>query len=246
MVGYIHRISVHRSLPQNAYFARLPAVKALVREPLTLTKPVTFLVGENGMGKSTLTEAVAVAFGLNPEGGSRNFNFSTNASHSELHRYIRLVRTAYPKDSFFLRAESLYTMASHIDELDEQPAAAPPVIAGYGGVSLHRQSHGESFLSLVSHRLGGNGMYIWDEPEAALSPMRQLTLLCEIHRLVTAHSQLLIATHSPILMAYPDAEILQLSKEGIRSVSLRQTEHYTVTKQFLENPEGMLRYLLQP
>jgi predicted ATPase len=245
MVGYIHTITIDRPLPADAYFTHLPAVKALVDHPLTLTTPVTFLVGENGMGKSTLTEAIAVAFGLNPEGGSRNFRFTTNASHSGLHQYLGIRKTAYPKDSFFLRAESFYNVASHIDALDKQPAAAPPIIEAYGGLSLHRQSHGESFLSLVQNRLGGEGMYIWDEPEAALSPMRLMTLLCEMKRLVEGNSQLIIATHSPILMAFPGAEILELSADGIRSVSLEQTEHYQVTKQFISDPQRMLHYLLE-
>ncbi len=232
-------------MPKNAYFSHLPAVQALAERPLVLDAPVTFLVGENGMGKSTLIEAIAVAYGLNPEGGSRNFRFATNASHSDLHQFLSIRRNAYPKDSYFLRAESFYNVASHIDELDRQPAAAPPIIEGYGGISLHHQSHGESFLSLVQNRLGGNGLYLWDEPEAALSPMRLLTLLLEIKRLVNAHSQLIIATHSPILMAFPNAEILQLSENGIHTVSYEQTEHYQVTKQFLNEPKRMLHHLLE-
>lgn len=243
-VDYIHRIECSGALPPNEYFTKLPAVRALMAEPLRFTAPVTFLAGENGMGKSTLIEAIAVAFGLNPEGGSRNFNFATNESHSSLHSFLRLIKRDFPKDAYFLRAESLYNVASWIDELDKIPAVAEPIIQGYGGVSLHAQSHGESFLHLVQHRLRGQGLYIWDEPEAALSPMRQLTLLSEIHRLVQADSQLIIATHSPILMAYPDAAIWWLSEQGIRSVSYEQTEHYKVTRGFLEAPERMMRYLL--
>ena len=245
MPTYIHTITIDRPLPKDAYFSHLPAVKALAETPLTFTAPITFLVGENGMGKSTLTEAIAVAYGLNPEGGSRNFRFTTNASHSDLHNYIGIRKGELPKDSFFLRAESLYNVASHIDALDRQPAAAPPIIGGYGGISLHKQSHGESFLSLVQNRLGGQGLYIWDEPEAALSPMRLLTLLCEMKRLVHADSQLIIATHSPILMAFPGAEILELTPNGIRSISFDQTEHYRVTKQFIDDPKRMIHYLLE-
>ena len=201
-------------------------------------------MGENGTGKSTLLEAVAVACGFNPEGGSRNFNFSTNATHSELHKCLRVVRRAYPKDGYFLRAESLYNVATNIEELDRMPGFLPPLVDSYGGKSLHHQSHGESFLSLVQNRLGGNGLYLFDEPEAALSPMRQLTLLSEIDRLVKSGSQLLIATHSPILMAYPGACILELSERGIHRVEYRETEHYRVTREFLENPERMVHYLL--
>jgi predicted ATPase len=209
-----------------------------------LDAPVTILVGENGTGKSTLLEAVAVACGFNPEGGSRNFNFSTNATHSELHKCMRTVRRAYPKDGYFLRAESLYNVATNIEQLDRQRGFLPPLVESYGGSSLHHQSHGESFLSLVQNRLGGNGLYLFDEPEAALSPMRQMTLLSEIDRLVKSNSQLLIATHSPILMAYPGACILELSESGIHRVDYRQTEHYRTTREFLENPERMVHYLL--
>ena len=156
-----------------------------------------------------------------------------------------MVRRAYPKDGYFLRAESLYNVATNIEELDRQPAFSPPLVESYGGKSLHHQSHGESFLSLVQNRLGGSGLYLFDEPEAALSPMRQLTLLSEIDRLVKSGSQLLIATHSPILMAYPGACILELSQQGIRRVEYRETEHYRVTREFLENPERMVHYLLE-
>ncbi len=242
---YIHSISIQSPLPQQEYYSKLPAVKCLQNTPLTFSQPVTFLVGENGTGKSTLIEAIAVAFGLNPEGGSRNFNFSTASSHSDLHKYLLLRKDIFPKDSYFLRAESVYNVASYINELDRQPAASPPIIQGYGGVSLHHQSHGESFLALVQNRMRSDGLYIWDEPEAALSPLRLLTLLCEIHRLVQNRSQLIIATHSPILMAYPQAQILELSANGIRQVQYDETEHVTVTRQFLNQPKQMLRHLLQ-
>ena len=136
-------------------------------------------------------------------------------------------------------------MATNIDELDEGGGLGAPVIESFGGVSLHEQSHGESFLSVVLHRFGGNGLYILDEPEAALSPMRLMTLLSAMDKLVKNNSQFIISTHSPILMAYPGAEILELSEAGIRSVDYRETEHYQVTRRFLENPEKMLHYLLE-
>lgn len=135
-------------------------------------------------------------------------------------------------------------MATNIDEMDDAGGLGAPVIQSFGGISLHEQSHGESFLSVVLHRFGGNGLYILDEPEAALSPMRLLTLLSAMDRLVKNNSQFIISTHSPILMAYPGAEILELSDESIRSVGYKETEHYQVTKRFLENPEKMLHYLL--
>ena len=244
-IKYLSEIVLEEVPNEQSYLKGLPVMQYLCKHPrLVLDADVTMLVGENGTGKSTLLEAVAVACGFNPEGGSRNFNFSTNATHSELHKCLRVVRRAYPKDGYFLRAESLYNVATNIEELDRQPAFSPPLVESYGGKSLHHQSHGESFLSLVQNRLGGNGLYLFDEPEAALSPMRQLTLLSEIDHLVKSGSQLLIATHSPILMAYPGACILELSEQGIRRVEYRETEHYRVTREFLENPERMVHYLL--
>lgn len=228
-----------------SYLLRLPAVKHLAEAGrLTLTSPVTLLVGENGTGKSTLLEAIAVAFGFNPEGGSRNFCFSTNDTHSELCQHLRLAKRSHPRDGFFLRAESLYNVATNIDEMDEAPSFDPPVIEGYGGISLHHQSHGESFLAIVQNRFFGKGLYILDEPEAALSPMKQLTLMAEIKSLVERDSQFIIATHSPILMAFPEADLWELSDRGIERKHFRDTEHYQITKQFLENPERMLRYLM--
>lgn len=169
-------------------------------------QPVTFIIGENGSGKSTLVEAIAVAYGFNPEGGTKNFNFSTKASHSILSDSIRLSKSyKQAKDGFFLRAESFYNVATHIEQLDGDPMRGPPIINSYGGNSLHQQSHGESFLSLVLNRFGGNGVYILDEPEAALSPTRLLVLLARIKQLCDQRSQFIIATHSPMLMAYPDA-----------------------------------------
>ena len=244
-VGYVSEIIFEDNLPKQSYLHALPVVQHLKEHPrLAFDASVTILVGENGTGKSTLLEAIAVACGFNPEGGSRNFQFSTNDTHSALHQSLRVVRRAYPKDGYFLRAESLYNVATNLEQLDRQPAFSRKLTESYGGRSLHKQSHGESFLALVQNRLGGNGLYLFDEPEAALSPMRQLTLLAEIDRLVKANSQLIIATHSPILMAYPGAQILELSAEGIRAVDWRETEHYQVTKRFLDSPERMLNYLL--
>lgn len=245
-VGYVSRIIFEDSLPADSYLQSLPVVRNLRDHTcLAFDASVTILVGENGTGKSTLLEAIAVACGFNPEGGSRNFQFSTNDTHSALHESLRVVRRAFPKDGYFLRAESLYNVATNLEQLDRQPAFSRKLTESYGGRSLHKQSHGESFLALVQNRLGGNGLYLFDEPEAALSPMRQLTLLAEIDRLVKANSQLIIATHSPILMAYPGAQILELSAEGIRAVDWRETEHYQITKRFLDDPARMLRYLIE-
>ena len=150
----------------------------------------------------------------------------------------------FAKDGFFLRAESLYNVATNIDDMDSHPSFDAPIIGGYGGVSLHNQSHGESFLAIVQNRFFGNGLYILDEPEAALSPMRLLTLMAEINELVKKNSQFIIATHSPILMTFPNAQILEFSKDGIKHVPYQDTEHFQITKSFLENPEKMLHYLL--
>ncbi|AIQ37661.1 MULTISPECIES: AAA family ATPase [unclassified Paenibacillus] len=228
----------------QTYPFHLPAVRTLDR--LIFQKPVTFLVGENGTGKSTLLEGIAAAWGFNPEGGTLNFSFNTRSSHSSLYEYFRIARgVRRPKDGFFLRAESYYNVASYIDELDEQPSFGPPIKNSYGGKSLHEQSHGESFFAAFVHRFGGRGLYILDEPEAALSPLRQMSLLVRMHELVQQDSQFIIATHSPILMSYPEAEIFLLEGEGIRSVALEETEHYTVTKAFMNDRQGMLRELLE-
>ena len=239
------RVTLKKEPPEDSYLSELPAVKALKkRGSLSFDKDVTFFVGENGSGKSTLIEAIAVACGFNAEGGSRNFRFSTNATHSSLCDCLTVSKTAYPRDGFFLRAESFYNAASYIDEIDAVPAAAPPVIESYGGVSLHAQSHGESFLSLVRRRFRGNGLYILDEPDAALSPAGLFGLIAEMGRLVNNRSQFLIATHSPILMTFPDAEIYWLSDDEISSVSYRETDHFRIYKRFLEDPESILSELL--
>ena len=242
---YIDEVALVRALPPGSYLTALPVIRALSRRPLRLTHAVTILVGENGSGKSTLLEGIAVAFGFNPEGGSRNFRFSTCDTHSPLGAALRLSRTDYPRDGFFLRAESFYNAASYIDELDEQPTAAPKLAASYGGVSLHAQSHGESFLALVQHRLGGRGLYIFDEPEAALSPMRQLVLLGEMDRLVRSGSQLIVATHAPMLMAFPGARVLDCDA-ALAETPYDRTLHFQLMRRFLMNPERMLAELLHP
>lgn len=244
---YISSVKISSSIDGTSYLNAVPAVKYLLdKHEIKLSRSVSFFIGENGMGKSTLIEAIAVAYGFNPEGGTRSFNFSTAPSHSNLWEHITLSKSDFPDDGFFLRAESFYNLASNIDYLDSIPSSSPPIIESYGGVSLHRQSHGESFLALVQNRFKGNGLYILDEPEAALSPMRLLTLIAEISELVKNNSQFIIATHSPILMAFPGAEIFEISASGIRSVSYRETEHYQITKLFLDKPEKMLSELLSP
>lgn len=242
---YVRAVELSGAVRRDSYLRNVPAVRHLIKAGrLEFSHDVTFLVGENGTGKSTLLEAIAVACGFNAEGGTRNFSFSTKDTHSGLHEALTVVRSAYPRDGFFLRAESLYNAASYIDALDaDLPEELRISTRQYGG-SLHAKSHGESFLALVQNRFSGRGLYFLDEPEAALSPMRMMTLLAEMDALVKQDSQFIIATHSPILMAFPGAEILQISENGIHAVPYTETEHYTVTRRFLEDPERMLRYLL--
>jgi len=230
----------------SVYPFSIPAVQQLEQQSAVLEfgKQLTFLVGENGSGKSTLIEAIAVALGFNPEGGTKNFGFNTRESHSKLHEHLRLNNSfTKPRDGFFLRAESYFNVASNIEELDSIPSFGPPIIESYGGVSLHEQSHGESFMALIENRFGGNGLYILDEPEAALSPNRQMSLLSRIKTLIDKDSQFIIATHSPILLAYPGATIYELSDKGINEVEYKQTQHYKLTKMFLDNPERMMKLL---
>jgi predicted ATPase len=215
----------------------LPIIQKL--EHLPFHPKVTFFIGENGSGKSTLLEALAVEVGLNPEGGSCHFNFATRASHSNLHQYLRLAKTAsLARDSYFLRAESFYNVASEVERID------PNLFHVYGGRTMHEQSHGESFWALFQHRFRGNGLYLMDEPETALSPKRQVEFLSLMHDYCQRGAQFVIATHSPIIIAYPDSCIYLLTTEGIRTVLYQETEHYLVTRDFLKNPAKSLQKIL--
>jgi predicted ATPase len=226
----------------DRYPFSLPALRTL--EDLELHPAVTFFIGENGSGKSTLLEAIAVKYGFNAEGGSKNFNFGTRASVSDLHEHLRVARNhPRPHDGFFLRAESFFNVATEIERLDAEPDGGPPIGPAYGNRSLHEQSHGESFMSLLCNRFHGDGLYFLDEPEAALSPQRQLAVLRRIHDLVENNSQFIIATHSPILMAYPEATIYSFSEKGIEKIDYEETEHFLVTRNFLSNRKRMLNLL---
>lgn len=236
-MNYIKGIRLYGDYDPDHYPFNIAAIRYLSKvNDLLLEKPVTFFVGENGTGKSTLIEAIAVAMGFNGEGGSRDFFFTTQRTHSKLCDYLTISKSEAPKDGFFLRAESFYNTASYLEKNS--------TMMRYGGISFHEQSHGESFLALATNRFDGNGLYILDEPESALSPQRLMSLLVVIDELVKNNSQFIIATHSPILIAYPNADILEFSENGIHKINYRETEHYKITKQFLDNPERMIKYLL--
>jgi predicted ATPase len=239
---FLQAVTLRRTASTRSdYPYSLPAVHEL--GTLDFPTPVTFFVGENGSGKSTLLEALAVGYGLNPEGGTKHVRFATRPSHSDLHRSLLLAKAKIaPTDSYFLRAETFYNLASMIEDPGDRRAYD---LEAFGGRSLHAQSHGESFLALVLQRLRGNGLYFFDEPEAALSPARQLALLAAMHQLVAKHSQFIIATHSPILLGYPGATIYLFGPHRPAPIAYHETEHYQITKAFLDHPDRMLRELLR-
>jgi len=243
--GFIRSLELERDRVADfdSHPFSIPAIRTLTT--LEFDARATFFVGENGSGKSTLVEAFAIAAGLNPEGGSQNFAFDTRASHSELHEYIRLVRgIERPATAYFLRAESFYNVATQVEDLDRSPSFGPKLVDSYGGRSLHEQSHGESFLSLVVDRFGPRGLYVLDEPEAALSVPGCLALLRRMHELAAQGSQFVVATHSPILLASPGALIYSITEEGFEPTAYENTEPYTLTRSFLEDRQRFFRHLL--
>ncbi|HUA05724.1 MAG TPA: AAA family ATPase [Solirubrobacteraceae bacterium] len=231
--------------PRSGYPWTLPAIAPLAAG-VPLHPSVTYLIGENGSGKSTLLEAIAVAAGMNAEGGSSSFAFNTRASHSELSSAIRLVRSARrPRTDFFLRAESMFNAATYVEQLRDEGGLGGDPLAAYGGRSLHEQSHGESFLAVMINRFGPDGLYLLDEPEAALSTQNCLTAVRRIHELVQAGSQLIIATHSPIILAYPEATIYHCSDRGIEPVEYEEAEPVRLTRSFLDSRARFLAELLR-
>lgn len=229
-------------IAKDSYVREISSLKKL--QSLKFSKQVTFFVGENGTGKSTLLEGIAVAHGFNAEGGSKNFNFSTYDSHSQLCEAIKIIRgIKREKWGYFLRAESLYNVLSKEEEYRDG-APKKYYYEQYGGKSLHEHSHGESFLALMQNHFEPDGLYILDEPEAALSPQRQLTLLIEINRLAKLGAQFIIATHSPILLGLPEAEIWSFDEGGVHTCFYEDTESYQVTELFINNREYFLRRLL--
>lgn len=236
--GYVRFVDIPPEIEvdESAYPFNIPAVKALGK--LELDRHITIFVGENGSGKSTLIEAIAMAIGLNPEGGSKHIRFETHATHSALGDVLRAVRGAErEQDAYFVRAESFYNLATRlvVDGLQDR---------GYGAKPIHSQSHGESFLAAIVNRFGHGGVYVLDEPESALSPARQIALLSVLDTLTTQKaSQIIMATHSPILMAHPLSRIYHLDTEGIEQIEFRDTEHYKLTRAFLNDPGAFLHHL---
>jgi len=240
---FIKEIQLIKDNAQN--FSIYPFSLSIIKNftNMHLTSPVTFIMGDNGSGKSTLLEAIALAYGFNPEGGSRNFNFSTKDTHSSLHSHLRLVKGIKRLQvSFFLRAESFYNVASEYDNLYENELRAG-INTAFGSRSLHSQSHGESFLALMQNRLRGNGLYIFDEPEAALSAEGQLKMLSIMKNLVDENSQFIIATHSPIISAFPNATIYEADENEFAVKGYTDTNNYTITKYFLNNTDRMIKEL---
>jgi len=236
--GFIRELVLHRDRVEtfDAYPYCIPAIRSLHTLPLCAT--LTIFVGENGTGKSTFLEAIARLAGLDPEGGSRGFHRAPQAPEAPLHEAMQLIRsTRRERSAFFLRAETMFNLATEVNELG---------LAEYGWEDLHTKSHGEAFLWTVQNRLHGNGLYVFDEPESALSPQRQLSLLVLLHDLASRGAQIVMATHSPILMAYPGALIYELTDTGIAEAAYEQLESVNVMRNFLASPERMLQALFAP
>lgn len=221
-------------IDEKSYLRDITAINGIDR--IEFHSAITFFVGENGSGKSTLLEAIAVAYGFNPEGGTRNYSFSTYDSHSELWNAIRLTKgIRKAKSGYFLRAESFYNVATKEEEYADSM---------HPSKRYHEKSHGESFLAIAQNYLNANGIYIFDEPEAALSPQRQLTLLLDIYKCAKEGSQFIIATHSPILLGIPDAEIYSFDQGEIHLCEYEETESFQVTEMFVNNRKALLQRLL--
>ncbi|MCG9967335.1 AAA family ATPase [Pelotomaculum terephthalicicum JT] len=237
---FLRRLSfLNENIPsRKVYPFSMPAFKGL--DTIEFKNTVTFFIGENGSGKSTLMEAIAYKCDFNTAGGGRNNYYEVPSSESALGDFIRLAWSPKVTNGFFLRAESFYNFASHIDSL------GPEAYLAYGGKSLHEQSHGESFLSIFSNRFGKKGIYLLDEPEAALSPTRQMALLKIIRELdQEGQSQFIIATHSPIILAYPGAQILDFDTSPVSETAYEETSHYQITKGFMDNRDLYLRKLFE-
>lgn len=244
---YLRSITIRKPEEcKGSYPFTIPSLRDL--EILEFHPDLTFLVGENGSGKSTLLEAIATIMEFGGQGGTANMAIDDASGFSALHNHMKARRSFQkPKDKFFLRAESLYNVGTYLEDLVRDPDARTSpgeVYRRWGGKSVHARSHGESFMSILVDTFSGKGLYILDEPEAALSPSRQLAALVRINDLVVDQSQFIIATHSPILMSYPRARIYLLDEGGCRRIAFEETEHYRVTRDFLNNYARTLKHLL--
>lgn len=242
-------LNIESSINQAQYPFCLPIIQHL--KTIQFPTQVTFFVGENGTGKSTILEAIACHAGFGPEGGSKNIHFTTSEQQNytpaqSLADQMTLSWRVKPKNGYFFRAESFFNVANYLENTARTAGGPEVTYAPYGGKSLHQQSHGESFLAFFKHRLGNNGFFIFDEPEAALSPQRQLSLLCILHEMCkNPDTQFIIATHSPILLAYPDATIYSCDADILTRIAYKDTQHYRITKRFLDDPESYCKQLFE-
>jgi len=234
----------------TAYPFSVPTIAALTE--LTIHSPVTFFAGENGTGKSTLLEAIASHYGFGPEGGNRNLQHDTTQHNHSTDALVRALRLSFDKRTgagFFLRAESFFNTATHIDELDNEVYAIPiaPILPSYGGQSLHARSHGETFFTLLESKFQRNGLFLLDEPEAALSPQRQLAFLVLIHDTLSRYkdAQFLISTHSPILLGYPNAQIVSFDEGSLHEIPYEETAPMQIVRRFTNDRDSFLDELFR-
>lgn len=226
----------------------VPAIRAL--DELTIRSQVCFFAGENGSGKSTLLEAIAAHYGFGREGGTRNFRFSTTDSNESIDPLVRALRLAFTVRTgagFYLRAESFFNVASHIDKLDQEPGFSAPISEFYGGRSLHTRSHGETFFKVIELKMRRKGLFLLDEPEAALSPQRQLAFLALMHETLKANQdvQFIISTHSPLLLGYPGAQTISFDEENLREISYEETAPLQIVRRFVNDREAFLGELFE-
>ena len=234
--NFIKKISIE-NIDNNKYFSNVEGLNKF--QALTFDSPITFFSGENGTGKSTLLEAIAINLGFNAEGGSKNFNFSANDTHSKLYESLRITKgSRRATDGFFLRSESFYNLATYAEEIGLD-------FSEYGDKSIHQQSRGEGVFNLINHRFRGNGVYLLDEPDSGLSLQKQLSLLVSLHHLTENGSQFIIATHSPILLAMPDAKIISFDSNSPIEISYEESTAYEVIDLFLNSRESMISQLFK-
>jgi predicted ATPase len=232
----------------ESYPFTVPVIRRL--DALTLRSQVVFFAGENGSGKSTLLEAIAAHYGFGREGGTRSFRNNSTASNLSIEPLVKALRLAFTVRTgagFFLRAESLFNMANWIDDTDKENAGAfgEPISTYYGGRSLHTRSHGETFFTIMDLKMQRDGLFLLDEPEAALSPQRQLAFLVLMHETVKAHkdAQFIISTHSPLLLGYPGAQIISFDDEDLREISYEETAPLQIVRRFVNDRAGFTEEL---